>query len=293
MKLQSQTPPLPLVVIAPSAHIHPNAWERNGLVGNSLREKREQISRLRTGLLTSWNKFLQFCYKLCFWQERCFHKGSFRTFDDINVSIKREGEGKKSLTFQQNRILRCLAGSSFHYNMKAWGTGCTFGKRILGFVNSPADILGRIMKGLPGHSEGPGWVSWIKVERVCGRAVPRRTPGLAHSYERRSPYVPEKQKGNWGRATQGSPGCMENSVRPPCDCYGKDVMKQSGDKVPITANIYPPASSADAIQADSRTSAMYSLQPSRAADFSYFLGQEPAGRCTPQETDAWIPVLWY
>lgn len=58
-------------------------------------------------------------------------------FDGINLSIKTQREGKENLTFYQNRILRCLACSSFHYNMKAWGTGCTFGKRTLGFVNSP------------------------------------------------------------------------------------------------------------------------------------------------------------
>lgn len=56
-------------------------------------------------------------------------------FGDINLSIKREGGG--NLTFSQNRILRCLACSSFHYNMKAWAAACTFGKRILGSVNSP------------------------------------------------------------------------------------------------------------------------------------------------------------
>ena len=56
-------------------------------------------SRLSIGLLTSWNKFLQFYNKLfCFGKRDVFIKDLFRMFDDINLSIKREG-GEKDLTF--------------------------------------------------------------------------------------------------------------------------------------------------------------------------------------------------
>lgn len=58
--------------------------------------------------------------------------------------------------------------------------------------------MGRIMKGLLGHSQGPRWGlledTVDKGGRVGSRTVPKRTWDLAHSDRSKSPGVRESER---------------------------------------------------------------------------------------------------
>lgn len=137
--------------------------------------------------------------------------------------------------------------------MEAWGTGRTCGKKILAFVNSHHRHIGQ-------SNEGAAWLfRGVHYEGI----VDKSGRGMAHSDNFRSLGVPEKQKGNKVRPPSATLAarrflCHLPVVASQCHC-GYNVMKQSGDKVLITANIYPSALSADAVQAGSWTGVMCSF----------------------------------